>query len=127
MVLLLLVPALVVGGWYAGTTILNPHADEKSIAPSGEAPFIRRSEAEAEGKKIWADMQPDIRKMNKDFATMRQSMVADNEETMARARKATAEATAGAAQKHGQSTLSPSRTEAPANNPRKKMTFGDPP
>ena len=125
MVLLLLVPALVFGGWYAGTRIVNPHADEKSIAPSGEEPFIRRSEAEAEGKKIWTEMQPNIRKMNNDFAEMRRSMAADNEETMTRARKATAEARA--AQKHGQSTVSSSLTETPTNKPQNKITFGEPP
>jgi hypothetical protein len=99
MVLLLLVPVLVFGGWYAGTRIAKPPTDVKSSTPSSEEPFIRRSEAEAEGKKIWADMQPEIRKMNEDFAKMRRSMAADNEETMATLRKATAAAEETAARR----------------------------
>ena len=71
MVLLLIVPILLFGGWYASMTLTRTwhHA---AVDPLDEPLTLRA--AEAIGRKQAADMQPYIRQMNADFAKARRSM-----------------------------------------------------
>ncbi len=71
MVLLLVVPTLLFGGWFAGMTLTRTwhHA---AVDPLDEPLTLRK--AEAIGEKQAADMEPYIRKMNEDFAAARRSM-----------------------------------------------------
>jgi serine/threonine protein kinase len=71
LVLLLVLPALLFGGWFAGMTL--PRRWHHAAVDTLDEPLTMRK-AEAIGKKIADDMQPDIRKIEQHFAKARRSM-----------------------------------------------------